>query len=968
MKLSRLLLCLTVVAALAAPAVAQMPSGTLTGNVTDGAAPLPGVTVTVTSPALQGSRSAVTNTNGDYILTFLPPGEYNVRFELAGFQKVEANVKLSAAQTRKLDADLPLAQLSEEVTVTGSYETISSSIQASTTFEQKLMDDLPIARNIASAVALAPGVHSTGPSGNITIQGSQSYESLFMVNGVVINENLRGQPFDLFVEDAIQETTTSTSGISAEYGRFSGGVVNTITKSGGNEVHGSFRVNFTKGTWSAKTPLTVSQDDTLNKVYEATLGGYILKDKLWYFLAGRDRSSSTAEETYATHIPYTYSDKEKRYEGKLTFSITPRHRIIGSYMKIDESEDGNAYSSVMDLASIYNRSLPQELFAANYTGVITDNFFVEGQYSRRKMSFVDSGSKYTDLIKGTLFVDRPTGYRWHSPTFCGVCGPELRDNEDYLAKASWFLSTDSLGTHDLMAGYDQFNDQRKVNNHQSGSDFRIYLTGYIIGDDGVTLYPKLNPYPGGTYAYIQWNPILESSKGTNFKTKSTFINDRWRLDNNWSFNLGLRYDKNDGVDSAGNLVAKDSRLSPRLGATWDPKGNGDILVNASYGRYVMAVANTVANTTSAAGSPATMTWYYKGPAINMGGAPYIGADEALQMMWDWFFGMGGTDTAPTRSISIPGGTTAFPKSLDSPYADEYSIGVTKRLGTRGVVRADYVHRKYASFYTSRTDMTTGTTVLPTGRSADLTWIVNNDSLLSRKYDGLTVQAQYRFSDTVNVGGNYTLSWAKGNWEGETSNNGPITSGIMQYPEYRDPKWNAPEGYLSIDQRNKLRAWVVWDLLNSRYNRLNVSVLQNYWSGSPYGAVGSVDTRPYVNNPGYLLPPSSVTYYYTSRSAYHTDDITRTDLSLNYSFTFPALGKDVEIFVQPEILNVFNEHGIDSVNTTVYDPTDGLTAFNPFTEKPVEGVNWEKGSNFGKPTVAGSYQDPRTFRLSVGFRF
>jgi hypothetical protein len=66
--------------------------------------------------------------------------------------------------------------------------------------------------------------------------------------------------------------------------------------------------------------------------------------------------------------------------------------------------------------------------------------------------------------------------------------------------------------------------------------------------------------------------------------------------------------------------------------------------------------------------------------------------------------------------------------------------------------------------------------------------------------------------------------------------------------------------------------------------------------------------------------------------------------------------------------VFNEQGVTAVNATVYGPTDGMTDFNPFTEKPVEGVNWEKGPNFGKPTVASSYQTPRTFRFSVGFRF
>src|SRR3972149_612508 len=143
----------------ALPLFAQTyPTGTLSGHVTDGVNALPGVVVTVSSPNLQGTRTAVTTTNGDYILSFLPPGEYKVRFELQGFQTLETSIKISAAQGSKLDAVMPAAKVAEEVTVTGSYETISSTGTASTTMEASLQNKLPIARTLAAAVALAPGV------------------------------------------------------------------------------------------------------------------------------------------------------------------------------------------------------------------------------------------------------------------------------------------------------------------------------------------------------------------------------------------------------------------------------------------------------------------------------------------------------------------------------------------------------------------------------------------------------------------------------------------------------------------------------------------------------------------------------------------------------------------------------------------------------------------------------------------
>ncbi|HUK14215.1 MAG TPA: carboxypeptidase-like regulatory domain-containing protein, partial [Thermoanaerobaculaceae bacterium] len=133
MKWVKSVLCVVGVAILASSALAQNPTATLTGRVDDGKAPLPGVTVTVTSPSLQGARNAVTSVNGDYIFRFLPPGEYAVKFELTGFQTQETTVKLSAAQASTVNATMPMSKVAEAVTVTGNYETISTSQQVAAT-------------------------------------------------------------------------------------------------------------------------------------------------------------------------------------------------------------------------------------------------------------------------------------------------------------------------------------------------------------------------------------------------------------------------------------------------------------------------------------------------------------------------------------------------------------------------------------------------------------------------------------------------------------------------------------------------------------------------------------------------------------------------------------------------------------------------------------------------------------------
>ena len=123
-----------------------------------------------------------------------------------------------------------------------------------TSFKADLIDKLPTSRTIVAAANLAPGVQNTGANGGLSINGAMSFESLYVVNGVVVNENIRGQPNVLFIEDALQETTITTGAVSAEFGRFQGGVVQAITKSGGNEFSGSYRMTFDNDDWVALTP------------------------------------------------------------------------------------------------------------------------------------------------------------------------------------------------------------------------------------------------------------------------------------------------------------------------------------------------------------------------------------------------------------------------------------------------------------------------------------------------------------------------------------------------------------------------------------------------------------------------------------------------------------------------------------------------------------------------------------------
>lgn len=979
----RLLIVLCALA-IAFPALAQIPTATIAGSVDDGELSLPGVTVTVTSPSLQGVRTAVTGVNGDYVFRFMPPGDYLVKFDLSGFQTIETTVKLSGSQTSTVNATMPQTTVAEEVTVTGSYETLATASTAASTATKQLVDQLPIGRTITAAIAVAAGTSFSGPGGNVTISGAQSYENLWLVNGVVVNENVRQQALPLFIEDAIQETTTQTSGVSAEFGRFAGGVVSTLTKSGGNEFSGSIRDTLTNADWNSQRPMEAALIDKTNQTWEATLGGFIVKDHLWFFAAARDIGDTvTRASTSITNIPYSSVTTEKRYEGKLTFSLTPEHRLIGSYTKIDSTGTNTRFGTVMDLRSLTDREDPQEILAVNYTGVITDAFFVEGQYSKRDYTIgIGGGSPYTDRIRGTLLLDRSrSNRRFWSPTFCGAGDPDCpdkeRNNSNYLVKGSYFLTTPSLGSMDFTFGYDHFEEFYKEENHQSGSDYRIYATkSYITSDPIVPAFSST-----GRYTYFYYQPALTANKGAKTRTDSFYINDRWRLTSNLSFNLGLRYDMNNADDSGGNRVSDDSRLSPRLGGSWDIKGDGDIVVNATASRYVTAIAGSgnVGDAASTAGLTGVYLWY-GGPDINMDPNALVSTEAALQQFFAWLDSVGGAFQWANNSDNwifrpdYPGITPVLLKSLQSPYVDEYTVGASKRIGNRGLVRFDYVYRKYSSFYITQTDMTTGVATNPAGIEMDRAVVTNDTSgKLYRKYDGFNLAASYRLGDRITLSGNYTLSFSKGNFIGETDANGPITTSALSYPEYNQARWSRPGGYLDIDERHKLRIFGTWDAISTKHHRVNLGFAHYVTTGAPYDAQGTINVEEYVENPGYVTPDGAFeqTYYFSSPAHYRLPTVQSTDLSITYSFVPTLFGQNIEIYIKPEVRNIFNNDTVINVNTQVDTANDvsTLQAFNPFTTtKPQEGVHWQKGASFGKPQAYTDYQLARRYFLAVGIRF
>src|SRR5437763_8658174 len=147
MKLQRFTICFFLLLLVAAGAFAQGTTGALTGTVSQAGANLPGVTVTIASPAMQGTRTTVTNENGDYNFSAIPPGQYKVTFSLSGLTDVVKNTNVNLGETTRLDADMKMSAVAEAVTVTANQATVMEAPQTDSYYNQATVNRLPMARN-----------------------------------------------------------------------------------------------------------------------------------------------------------------------------------------------------------------------------------------------------------------------------------------------------------------------------------------------------------------------------------------------------------------------------------------------------------------------------------------------------------------------------------------------------------------------------------------------------------------------------------------------------------------------------------------------------------------------------------------------------------------------------------------------------------------------------------------------------
>ena len=965
--------------ALGASAFAQgTQTGTLSGAVTsaDGAA-LPGVTVSVTSPALQGARSTVSDAGGAFTFRNLPPGSYKVRFELTGFGTVEKTVAVALGGFAVADSTMAVATVEETIEVLGEAPSMLTTTEVATNLKMaETVDRLAMNRNLAAIAELAPGLTDNGPNlGQVTIGGAFAYDNVFLLNGVDINDNLFGTANNLFIEDALQEVTVLTNGVSAEYGRFSGGVINAITKSGGNTFQGSWRTDVNNPSWQdeslvEKTNIAAGRArphiDQNVFTNTATLGGPIAKDRLWFFGAYRRENQAIDRTLSVTGTSYTFEQLNRRYEGKLTGRIAANHNLQVNYIKQTNEQLNNASinsTNSIDLKTLVTRQTPADLFVARYDGALGSSLYAEAQFSKKTFGFRNTGGTSTDIFDSPfLALGRagiPVNAHYNAPYFDSN-DPEDRNNKQFAGALSYFLSTGSLGRHDVKLGGEHFTSYRTGGNSQSSTGYVFLVDPVVTGglpavDGSGNIIPNFIP---GTSQIQNWLPLRGAR--INLKTLSLYLNDRWQLNDHWIFNLGVRMERHSTDSTQANIASiSSSALVPRLGATFDGKGDGRWILQGTYGHYAGKASETQFADNTNVGTPSLLSGVYNGPAgTGVGFAPGFDVNNYTIVNGNF----------PIRNVFIEG-------DLNTPITKEWTLQAGTRLGSRGELKAIYSHRKTTNFLEDFITRDNGTTtVVENGRNFgtfDNVLIHNTNDIANRRYQALLLVSNYRVTDNWTAGAHWTHQLKnEGNFEGEAANQPGNYSIIGDRPELYSEARHFPTGRTDDYQRDKVRLYSVYDVKLGRAGTVSLGGVYRYDSPQAYSLIAAnvpfstIQTARRIALGYARQPASQPQVFFGGRGTGEFEASHLLDFSLNYEL---PVYRTARPFFKAELRNAFNKQPLIGFNTTI----------TPVANGPVDELGlpttFTRGALFGTPTndqnaTFAHVPIPREFRFSVGVRF
>jgi hypothetical protein len=850
MKKNFVLLLLIIGLLTTGTALAQVTAeGRILGKVVDDqGAPLPGVTVEATSPKLVGKAATVTDLTGTYRLMALPTGTYDITFLLSGFKKlIRKDIFLEMTQTLVLDVTLEQAAVEEEVTVVGQAPLIDvKSTTKGQLMTKEIFMALPRGRNFNSLVSTIPGVTNEDAVAGTSVDGASGAENVFYADGADVTDFHYGTEGQSVVLELLDEVKVTASGYNAEFGGSMGGVIQVITRSGGNELHGDIMAyyennsrlmlghsrDYLRQNLDDYTVWEYANDDDLyfdagkdrdsyNRMEGVfSLGGYIVKDRLWFFGSVNPvyyRTTAKRDFNYREGPFSTFKDTHYYYNGSVKLSAAPLKglRLSASYIN-NFSKYRGALPSLLgydDSAYEWGKegyNYPNWTAALNADYSIGNDLLISyrggwhtWETTDQQITPPDSTTYYfnygnTGYADNPFYVANPdlVHSRWWTSagTFRGLKN-DLKEKISNNLDVSYFVNW--MGEHAMKAGigYAYLHE----NYDQTTLHPRVYMgfgrTTYALGDPiGVDADPGTPNYGEYGYYYIRGSfnqPINGGFWNIHANNFSLFAQDSWTIKERLTINFGLRAEGQvipsmttdrsyAGFTDKPVKFNLGDALAPRLGVVYDVFGNSRTKVFASYGIYYDVMKLYMAELTFGGWKRVqdyyalnTLDWTaiaasgaFDDPTSQAAGGTYIGSLDFLPPS----FGRVDPNLKPTaqREISV---------GAEQRLSEDLSLSV--RLVNKHLLRTI----EDVGVWSQETDPVTGTLdwvetfyicnpgfgwslpVSQGGKFDDNQWPCPK---ATRDYYGLNISLEKRFSNNWQGGINYTLSRVEGNYSGLAS--------------------------------------------------------------------------------------------------------------------------------------------------------------------------------------------------------
>ena len=839
---------------LASAASAQQGTSEIRGVVLDAQnAVLPGVTLTFRNQDTGMFREAVSNTDGTYFVTGLPPGPYEIRAMLSGFkQYTRPDVRLEIGKTTTLDVALEVGRVEEVVTVTAETPIVDvSSKEIGGRLTSRDLIDLPsVNRNFVGFIGLLPGIVpniSTESFGSdaVFVNGTDSRNNNFFVDGANNNDDVIGQRAGTQARtpiEAIQEFQVLTHQFDAEFGRTTGAVINAITKQGTNRFRGS-AFSFFQDASLTKRDFFANQNnlpkpDTKQQQFGGTIGGPIVRDKAHFFFSLErvmiDRATTiniparpefNAASTTEDRVWNTIVRGDQQLNANHTWGIrwlresSPQRNQLVPFLGRQSTLNAAREESDVDQATVGTLTSVLGNARVNTARV---------SFTRENVSFANPGfngnGRRQDELPPMLvflnFVDQQSQ----------VAQARINNAVQLEDTYSWFMPG-KRGDHDLKFGV-QYQYSSNDNTEQSFRNGAFSFRGN----------ESFNPANPSTYP--ERLEIRVPGSGEFFMKAhfgSAFVQDKWHLNSRLTLSLGVRYDveivplredNNPAFSDPSDYPVDTNNLAPRLGFAYSADANNRSVVRGGYGLFydkthfelitglinggvfsdsfqVLIPANA-ADPGPSNGQLPSDPMLRGGPTVNR---------ELLNQLYP-----------PGSRIRNTG--TVFLDDPDRriPHTHQATIGYERQLGGNTSASVDYVHAWARDLFMSR-ELNPGLRV-DTSRTGQvnrvnplfLASVLERTNLGSTDYDALEVQLDKRFSRNYSARVSYTLSYSRGNTSGAF-----IPQSLVQRLD--DLRLDANEGPTDFDRRHNLV--ISGSALVPRTGGLTVSWVARALSGLPF---------------------------------------------------------------------------------------------------------------------------------------